>query len=172
MRFFLNALNPKDAVTPNIPIGGIIAIPGTPDLSSSKVDVYFSRKFIPCNGKNISIEDYPDLSALYATNKYKTWGKGDNDTGFRVPDLRSHYLRGAKPDRVTGDRQGYTTARPRGLNAQPPSYPTDVEEVGAGATDQHVMYENKGPGTFKIDADWDNETAPPSVVVDFYVRAA
>jgi hypothetical protein len=46
--------------------------------------------YIPCDGRLVKRDDYPDLFAAIGT----AWGQGDGSTTFNVPDLRGYFLRG------------------------------------------------------------------------------
>ena len=45
--------------------------------------------YLPCDGREVSKDDYPDLFAAIGTS----WG-GDGNPNFRLPDLRGRFLRG------------------------------------------------------------------------------
>ncbi|KAJ4376784.1 hypothetical protein N0V86_006902 [Didymella sp. IMI 355093] len=170
IRFYLNAIGPAADKEPNLPIGGIIALPGTPDNSSKKYyDRDFNFNWIKCDGRSVSKSDYEDLAKLYKDN---VWGQGEGEGTFRVPDLRSLYLRGTVPNgRATANKQDWATGRPPKLNNNPMGeWPHDSWNVARGGGNR--IFDATGNRTFDVQADWDNETAPASVAVDFYVRAS
>ncbi|ORX35522.1 hypothetical protein BD324DRAFT_652075 [Kockovaella imperatae] len=174
VRFYLNPDAPTKEVTPTIPIGGIIALPGDPDLGSSSIFKDFGNAYLPCDGSERSSADFKALSALIKS----IWGDASGDDKFRLPDLRGQYLRGAgKSQRQTGSAQVWSTGLPsktkRNMNVNAISYPTAMCTVGSamGWGFRNTAYEYLSAGTVDISFDDDGETAPACVVVKFYVRA-
>lgn len=74
----------KDGIEDN-PVGTIIPYMGT----------VVPKHYLPCDGAEYNIDDYPDLAAHF-TDEFGAaeYFGGDGITTFKVPDLRGEFLRG------------------------------------------------------------------------------
>lgn len=80
---------------PTIKLPEIPPFPPLPESFSSGFIGTFATEKIPsgwllCDGKEYSRKNYANLFAVLG----ETWGKGDGQTTFNVPDLRGMFLRG------------------------------------------------------------------------------
>ncbi|WP_273724032.1 phage tail protein [Bartonella sp. AU18XJBT] len=80
---------------PTIKLPEIPPFPPLPETFSSGFIGTFATEKIPsgwllCDGKEYSRRNYANLFAVLG----ETWGKGDGQTTFNVPDLRGMFLRG------------------------------------------------------------------------------
>jgi hypothetical protein len=172
VQFYLNGIGPSKDKHPNIPIGGIVAIPGIPDTSSFNYNPDLLRTWLPCKGGEAKIENYSKLADIF---KQSLWNNNQTvrEGYFLLPDLRGQYLRGANPatGRPTASRQDWATGRPANLgNQKGMEWPSDPVSVGLGGGNR--VFDALGDRKFDIQVDWwDNETAPVTWVVDYYVRA-
>ena len=171
MRFYLNTVAPNASQQPNIPIGGIIGLPGLPDATVKKTyDRDFASCWLKCDGSWVNKSDYPALAELFHTTLWNYADSGDQGK-FRLPSLGGNYIRGAGNGRATASRQDWATGKPPKLNNEPlGNWPHDCYNIARGGGNR--IWDATGNRTFDIQADWDNETAPASVVVEFYVRAS
>ena len=75
--------------------------------------------FLKCDGRPVSRTNYSALFAVTGT----TYGVGDGDTTFNLPDLRGEFIRGwddgrgVDASRAFGSAQGYATAKPQTTTA-------------------------------------------------------
>ena len=75
--------------------------------------------FLKCDGRPVSRTNYSALFAVTGT----TYGVGDGNTTFNLPDLRGEFIRGwddargIDASRAFGSAQGYATAKPQTTTA-------------------------------------------------------
>lgn len=91
--------HPGNTVNVNIlfPVGAILPMSGNlaPD------------GFLPCDGRVVDIEDYPNLANYYEQAQgSKNFYGGDGTTTFGVPDLRGEFLRGSGTNSHSGQGSG------------------------------------------------------------------
>lgn len=80
-----------------VPVGFVIAFAGVHDPSSDKEAKALEAKgWMICNGRSLSIHDYPEL---FAVLRYVYGGEGDQ---FQIPDYRHESLRGIATDQIIG----------------------------------------------------------------------
>ncbi|ETS81280.1 hypothetical protein PFICI_06282 [Pestalotiopsis fici W106-1] len=183
VHFYLSSVPPA-TFRQDFPVGGIIAIPGNPGNNLDQAT------WAPCDGSKYNRRVYSALFAAIGT----TWGSpGDGDQWFNVPDLNGQYLRGADlhgnpggdPDRGSrfaslpggsssgaGSYQNYATGMPRKPLNIGISYPNDVE-MTSKATSKGTNLTAGEPRKQSLPlTNWgDNESAPRSVVVKYFIRA-
>lgn len=165
-----------DSTGDAFPVGGIIAVPGnyTPD-----------GNWLSAQGQSLKASDYPILFSILGN----AWG-GDSTT-FNLPDLQDRFLRATDgnptnsndPDQSsrvasapggatsgTGSFQSFATGTPHTpLEVTGLSYPTADHDNALTAIGYHIADFNPGPTTYALSGG-DPETAPISVVVNFYIR--
>jgi hypothetical protein len=94
--------------------------------------------YIPCDGRQVKRDDYPDLFAAIGT----AWGQGDGSTTFNVPDLRGYFLRGtdagARRDPDVADRTAIGEERGMGGNIG--------DNVGSVQSDEFGKHTHDGEG--------------------------
>lgn len=194
--YFINSVDPSTAssggTVPVFPIGGIIAIPGSPSSGLDKTT------WLECDGSRVSTTAY---AALYQAIQ-NTWGAGAPTSTFCLPRLRGCFLRAADTTGTTasgdpswkgdpdwdarfsiadgnrahgpGSYQKGATGRPAALRAdfQYPSATVTTAKTAFMAGTNNQSAAASGQQTFGLDATWDNESAPHSVCVTYYIRAA
>ena len=75
------------------PVGTIAAFAGPwpPRREDGTTWVESDLGWLPCDGKEIDSQEYPQLYAVLQ----KTWGEGQKSQTVKIPDLRGQFLRGA-----------------------------------------------------------------------------
>jgi microcystin-dependent protein len=111
--------------------GTILSFGGLAELDDPK-------GYIPCDGRQVKRDDYPDLFAAIGT----AWGQGDGSTTFNVPDLRGYFLRGtdagARRDPDVADRTAIGEERGMGGNIG--------DNVGSVQSDEFGKHTHDGEG--------------------------
>ncbi|KAB2666341.1 MAG: tail fiber protein [Verrucomicrobia bacterium] len=122
---------------PSAPAGTILPFGGIPDRESLR-----KQGWLPCDGAAYRTNEFANL---FAAIRY-SWGTGEADGEFRVPDLRGLFLRGVDgdagrdpdkeertapaPNGNTGNRVGSHQADALGRHAHPVSIAVTGDEAG------------------------------------------
>ncbi len=108
--------------------------PGTILPFGGAADVDEPLGYLPCDGREVSRETYPDLYTAIGD----AWGAGDGSTTFNVPDLRGRFMRGQ--DAGAGrdpDSAGRTASNTAGNTG---------DSVGSVQADEFRSHVHDGPG--------------------------
>ncbi|WP_409361570.1 Bgr_08870 family protein [Bartonella heixiaziensis] len=155
-----------DALNNSMPVGTVIYYPA----------LTVPKGWLKANGALISRSDYAQLFAVIGT----TYGAGDGETTFRLPDLRGEFLRGVDdernidPNRTIGSQQGDAIRNITGeLNFDAKAnVASGAFQYGGGSNSSHTS--SGSSSTIKFDASRSvptaNENRPRNIALLALIR--
>lgn len=159
-----------------LPIGSIVAFSGDSSMIAS-------GKWKLCDGQEISRDKYSELFDVFGN----TWGVGDGETTFNIPDLRGVFLRGVDYGRGIDPDVGERKSNKRNQKNNVGSFQQDAiinhyhtfEPVvssahGAANKNGHGYhngnYSNSVSKTKEVNVKTSSETRPRNVYVNWLIK--
>lgn len=142
------------------PVGAVLAIGATTDAGPL---------WLPCDGRMLSRAGHEELYQAITD----TYGKGDTDDEFRLPDYRGRFLKGARSTDTVGALDDWSTRTPRSssFTAHAPFLPDS--QKSCNALPDNACARDGGTLTLTgCTGGGDDETRPVNVYVDYYIKVA